>query len=65
MAERMVGNMEGRRWRLGVERVKHNSLVGTVPILWEEERRNGMNNETANYFTVKWTQPIPSHNSDT
>ena len=41
VAERTVGNTEGRRWMLGVERVKQTSLVGTVPMLREEEGRRG------------------------
>ena len=41
VAERTVGNTEGRRWMLGVERVKQTSLVGTVPMLSEEEGRRG------------------------
>ena len=29
----------GRRWMLGVDRVKHISLMETVPVLMEKERR--------------------------
>ena len=37
---------------LGVERVKHTSLVGTVPMLGEEKGRGGWSDKTAIHFTV-------------
>ena len=37
---------------LGVERVKHTSLVGTVPMLGEKEGRGRWSDKTVIYFTV-------------
>ena len=48
--EGTVEYMAGKRWMLGVDRVKHISLVEAVPVLVEKERRV---NETYRHTSVR------------